>query len=219
MRLHSFIFSPNALKARLALAELGLEHELREVNLMAWEQHSEEFKRLNPHSKVPVLEDGELVLRESNAIVSYLGRKHGLGRFWPKGEAADALAAQWLFFEAVHLAAPLATLVWTERVAPATGLPGSAPEVLQDNSEELTRSLDVLELQLSERPYVLGTEFSLVDCSLGVAATMLLGTRLDQPMRWPRVFEYGERIRSRQSWLGTKGDAFTKFGRPEEARS
>lgn len=208
MRLYSFTFAPNPLKARLALAELGLEHERVEVNLLTWEQHSPAFKQLNPHGKVPVLEDHGFVLRESGAILAYLGHGYGpsLG-LWPEHPAEEALALQWLFFEAGHLMAPLATLYFTERVGPLVGLPASAPEVIADNQAELNRSLDVWEQHLGGRDFMLG-DFTLVDCALGVVASMLPRTSMDQPARWPRVFAYGERVRARPSWAEGQGNEF-----------
>jgi glutathione S-transferase len=207
MRLYSFTFAPNPLKVRFALAELGLDHERVEVNLLAWDQHSPAFKKLNPHGKVPVLEDGAFVLRESGAILSYLGRGYGQRSLWPSHPAEEAIALQWLFFEACHLMAPLATVYFTELVSPLVGLPASAPEVIADNQAELIRSLDVLEAQLQGRQYVMG-EFSLVDCSLGVAASMLPRTSLDTPKRWPNVFAYGARIRARAAWAEAQGNEF-----------
>ena len=207
MRLYSFTFAPSPLKVRFALAELGLDHERVEVNLLTWDQHSPGFKKLNPHGKVPVLEDGAFVLRESGAILSYLGRAYGQGSLWPSHPAEEAIALQWLFFEACHLMAPLATVFFTELVSPLVGLPASAPEVIADNQAELIRSLAVLEAQLQGREYVMG-EFSLVDCSLGVIASMLPRTSLDTPERWPNVFAYGARIRARAGWAEGQGNEF-----------
>lgn len=208
MRLYSFTFAPSPLKVRFALAELGLDHERVEVNLLTWDQHSPEFKKLNPHGKVPVLEDGAFVLRESGAILSYLGRAYGQDcGLWPSHPAEEAIALQWLFFEACHLMAPLATLFFTELVSPLVGLPASAPEVIADNQAELNRSLDVLEAQLKGRAYLMG-DFSLVDCSLGVIASMLPRTSLDTPHKWPAVFAYGERIRARAGWAEGQGNEF-----------
>jgi glutathione S-transferase len=194
-----------------------LEHETREVNLLAWEQHRSDFKELNPHGKVPVLVDDGFVLRESGAILSYLGRRYGGASLWPRDARAEALAHQWLFFDGTHLSAPLATLFFSERVSPATGLPASSPAVVADNEAELTRSLDVLEDQLSERPCLLG-DFSLVDCAVGVDVSLLLRTRLDRPQQWPHVFAYGERMRARAGFAISGGYELLHFDevmRPE----
>ena len=102
MRLYTFLNSPNPLKIRLALAELNLEYESKEVVLFKGEHRSEWFTKINPHQKVPVLEDGDLVLRESNAILAYLGDRYGQA-LWPQDAGQRALALQWLFFESFRI--------------------------------------------------------------------------------------------------------------------
>ena len=90
MKLYWF-WSFNPQKVRLALHELGVAHDLVAVDLFRGQQRHPDFARLNPNNKVPVLEDGETVLWESNAIVAYLGEREG--RLWPRDAAgrADAL--------------------------------------------------------------------------------------------------------------------------------
>ena len=63
----------NTLKLRVALAEIGAPYEFVPINLEKDEQKDPEFVRINPHGKVPVLVDGDLVLPESDAILWYLG--------------------------------------------------------------------------------------------------------------------------------------------------
>ncbi|HSN97336.1 MAG TPA: glutathione S-transferase N-terminal domain-containing protein, partial [Candidatus Nanopelagicales bacterium] len=96
MRLYTFVHSPNPLKVRLALAELGIEYEAVEVDVFRGEQQSEAFAVLAPHRKVPVLEDGLFVIRESNAILAHLGRTRATPR-WPNVATSEAMALEWLF--------------------------------------------------------------------------------------------------------------------------
>ncbi|XXX76989.1 glutathione S-transferase family protein [Sorangium sp. So ce134] len=211
MRLYTFRHSPNALKVRLALAELGLAHEPVEVDLFRGEQRAEAFARLNPHRKVPVLEDGPLVLRESNAIIAYLGRTHGTTR-WPDVPTSEARALQWMFFDSAHLTPHCGVIWWTNVVAPRTGLPAPAEAVFKRASDEATRSLDLLEAELDEVQYLLKSSMSLADCSVGAALSMLRGSHLDDAGRWPKVIAYRERLRSRASWTEARGDALIDLG-------
>ena len=62
-------------------------------------RHNEELVKLNPRGKVPVLQDGDLVIAESAAINTYLGDKFGDGRIVPPaGTAERAIHDQWCFF-------------------------------------------------------------------------------------------------------------------------
>src|SRR5215510_8889606 len=74
-------WSLNPQKVRLALNELGLAHEIAELKLLQGEQRRPAHLALNPNGKVPVLQDGDLTLWESNAILVYLDEKEG--RLWP----------------------------------------------------------------------------------------------------------------------------------------
>ncbi|WP_437599739.1 glutathione S-transferase family protein [Sorangium sp. So ce590] len=210
MRLYTFLRSPNALKVRLALAELGLAYEPVEVDLFRGEQRAEAFTRLNPHRKVPVLEDDPLVLRESNAIIAYLGRTHRTTR-WPDVPTSEARALQWLFFDSAHLTPHCGVVWWASIVAPRTGFPAPAEAVLKRAADEATRSLDLLEAELDEQQYLLKNSMSLADCAVGAALAMLRGSQLDDGARWPNVIAYRERLRSRDSWTEARGDALTDF--------
>lgn len=205
MRLYTFVHSPNPLKVRLALAELGVSYEAVEVNLFRGEHRSDAFTRVNPHRKVPVLVDGDLVLRESNAILFHLGRSRG-GAFWPMDRGAQGRVMQWLFFESAHMTMHCGTMWWTDFVAPAVSLKGADEGLVNEATRELERSLDLLEKELTGKSFLLGETMTIADCSVGVAVATLKKTRLDQVNRWPNVIAYRERLRSRPSWSEAKGE-------------
>ena len=68
MRLYSMSLSGSAYKARLGLALMGLEYELVETDWRKGETRTDEFLRVNPRGQVPVLEEGELIVWDSQAI-------------------------------------------------------------------------------------------------------------------------------------------------------
>jgi glutathione S-transferase len=212
MRLYTFRHSPNPLEVRLALAELGLAYDPVEVNLLRGEHRTPAFAAINPHGKVPVLEDAGLVLRESNAILAYLGKTRG-GALWPSEPAGEALALQWMFFEAFSLGNACGTVWWADVVAAAAGREAAGEALMREAVEDLERALGVLDGHLaSGRAFLLGDRFTLADCSVGVAAAMLRSTRLDRPERWPAVSAYRERLRARPSWRAAGGDAIHQIG-------
>jgi len=85
----------NPQKVRLALNELGLAHEIVQLRLLQGEQRRPEFLALNPNGKTPVLQDGNMTLWESNAILVYLGEKEA--RLWLTNTTSRGAALRWLF--------------------------------------------------------------------------------------------------------------------------
>ena len=77
MKLYDMELSGNAYKVRLFAALVGLDMELKPVDLAAGEHKQSPFIDLNPWAQVPVLEDGDVVLRDSQAILVYLARRYG----------------------------------------------------------------------------------------------------------------------------------------------
>ncbi|TXG53535.1 hypothetical protein EZV62_018791 [Acer yangbiense] len=63
-------------QAPIIIPKSGLQYEYKAVNLMKGEQHTPEFRKLNPIGYVPVLVDGDFVLSDSFAILMYLEEKY-----------------------------------------------------------------------------------------------------------------------------------------------
>lgn len=195
MKLYWF-WSFNPQKVRLALTELDLRFELVTVDLFNREQRSPDFLAVNPFGKVPVLEDGDVVLSESNAILTYLAERED--RLWPRTPEGRAEAMRWLFFEARHLNQSIGRLWFDDFVAPQVGIPLS-PERREMAQIDLEPALARLEDHLSGGTWILGREFSLVDCSFAAVldALSLSDFGLDS---CPAVCAYLERNRVRPSW-------------------
>ncbi len=195
MKLYWF-WSFNPQKVRLALHELGIAHDLVAVDLFRGQQRHPDFARLNPNHKVPVLEDGDAVIWESNAILAYLGEREG--RLWPQGAAAKADALRWLFFEARHLSDAIGSLWFADFVSPQAGVPVNE-EGRARAAEELAEPLGVLNAHLGKNAYVLGAELSLVDCCYGPVLDALSLSHFDVAP-YPNLVPYLARLRERPSW-------------------
>jgi glutathione S-transferase len=108
MKLYDFELSGNCHKVRLMLSLLGLEYETIPVALLEGKQRSPEFLKLNPFAQVPVLVDGDVVIRDSQAILVYLARKHGNEDWLPTEAEAMAKVVQWLCFATNNIQSSLA---------------------------------------------------------------------------------------------------------------
>lgn len=96
IKLYDHELSGNCHKVRLMLSLLGLEYKIMPVDLMSGQQKSPEFYELNPLGQVPVLTDGDLVLRDSQAILVYLARRYGNEDWLPVQAEPMSKVLQWL---------------------------------------------------------------------------------------------------------------------------
>lgn len=151
IRIHDFGLSGHAHRVRLFCSLLGLPVELQPVNLRAGEQKAPAFLAMNPFGQVPVIEDGEATVADSNAILLYLALKHDPQRtWWPESPLAQARVQQWLS----AAAGPLANGPGRMRVLK---LFGGAPE---NRAAELAQNLfDSMERQLGSSRYLASAEY------------------------------------------------------------
>lgn len=104
--------SPNVQKVLWLLDELALPYDRIEAGLQFGRVDDPDFRALNPNGKIPVIEDGDYVLWETNSILRYLAMRHGgeAGRaLYPADAAARASVDRWLDWQ-------LSTLSPAERV-------------------------------------------------------------------------------------------------------
>lgn len=91
MKLYDYILSPSCYKIRLMAAILGIKLDIRPVDFHPGAEHrGPELLALNPAGSIPILEDGDLVLTESSAILAYLaaqGAPEWLGTSTPEETA------------------------------------------------------------------------------------------------------------------------------------
>lgn len=92
-------------RVELLLSLLGLPSELVHVDLMAGVQKKPEFLSKNVFGQVPVLEDGDVTLADSNAILIYLSERYDAdGQYWPRTPVGRAAVVRWLSVAAGQLA-------------------------------------------------------------------------------------------------------------------
>lgn len=96
IKLYDLEPSGNCYKVRLFLALLGQSYETVPVDFLAGAHKAEPLISMNPFGEIPILTDGDLVIRNSQAILVYLARRYG-GEDWLPTEASDmARVMEWL---------------------------------------------------------------------------------------------------------------------------
>lgn len=152
--------TPNPSKVALFLEESGLAYTVIPVDTSRGEQHSAEYRAINPNGKVPALMDEEVTLFDSSAILLHLGRKTGMfmGTATPAGEAE---LLSWLMLIATGLGPFTGQAVHFAHYAPK---PNAYAE--HRYNFEAQRHWALMEARLADRPWLLGESYSIVDMAL-----------------------------------------------------
>ena len=160
MRLYDFERSGNCYKVRLLLGMLGLEYDRVPVDSSKGETQTPEFKTLNPRGQIPVLEDGDLRLWDSQAILVYLACRHGDperpgGPWLPLDPVGQARVMQWLALSENELLYGLARA--------RAALLFDRPFDLAACQAEGRAGLGVLEAHLRDREWLVGEVATIAD--------------------------------------------------------
>jgi glutathione S-transferase len=156
IRVYNSPLSGHCHRVRLLLSLLELPHEVIDVDLRAGAQKRPEFLAKNPLGQVPVIEDGDVVLYDSNAILVYLALRYDEERRWlPRDPVAAATVVRWLGLAA-------GPIYFGPNLARAAAL-FKAP-VDQNQAKAVgERLLAGLEQELAGKAFALGAEPSLAD--------------------------------------------------------
>jgi len=165
----TFYAAPQSSSSPVAcvLSELGVPHERVHVNLAAGDQRKPEYLALNPNGKVPLLVVNGTPMFEALAIMQWLADRYGVEKgLWPAADAPARLEAlSWTTWAYVSFGYGLSRLLY----ATSDRLPKEMHNeaVAQASQAELQGLLGLLDARLGQRPYLLGSAFSLADLILG----------------------------------------------------
>jgi GST-like protein len=152
--------APNPAKVALLLEELGLPYEVVPVDTRKGEQFSPAYRAINPNSKLPAIEDGDVKVFDSNAILLYLAEK--TGRFLPANTpVARGELLSWLMFVASGVGPFSGQAVHFNRVAPE---PKEYPQ--KRYAYEAQRHWSILESRLGQQHYVVGDTYTIADMAV-----------------------------------------------------
>lgn len=96
MKLYDLELSGNCYKIRLFLSFIKEDYELIPVDFLAGEHKKSPLIELNPFGEIPILVDGDLILRDSQAILVYLARKFSKDDWLPTDATQMAQVMEWL---------------------------------------------------------------------------------------------------------------------------
>ena len=194
MKLYDFPLSPYCQKVRLVLAEKDLAYDKTFVDLTKNEQRTQEFLRLNPYGKVPVLIDDDEVIYDSTFINEYLEDEYPHPALRPEPSADRARVRMFEDFAdnsfTVQCGLLYAELRKSEDLIDQ--------ERVQRYKGDLIRVLEFLDRQLNGQEYLV-EEFSLADLAFIPRLLSLRQVGVELPSRLKSVTAWIERLTQRSS--------------------
>jgi len=159
--------SPNCRKVHAVINYLGLNINIIELDLLAGDLEKPEFQALNPNGMVPVLEDGDLKLWESNAITQYLATLAPANSLYPDAPAIRANIHRWQSWEECHFNRACGTYLFENVLKSLFKMGAPDPGALKEAGQNFKRFAKILEQQLEGRSFILGDKLTLADFSVG----------------------------------------------------
>ena len=155
IKLYRFSTSGHSHRAELFLSLLGLPVEPIDVDLLGGEQKTPAFLAMNAFGQVPVIQDGDATIPDSNAILVYLASRYGKGHWLPTDPVGAARVQRWLTVAAGLVAyGPCAA-----RLITVFKMDFNAKEVIA----RAHGLLAVMDKELQHSPYLVGDKPSIAD--------------------------------------------------------
>lgn len=199
VKLHVFPLSPRGFKVLFAAEQLGIDYEMVFVDFAQQAQRAPGFTALNPNQRMPVLEDGDFVLWESNAIVQYLAAQKAESGMLPADLKTRMTAVKWQFWESAHWDPAVAPFMFENVVKEMFGIGAPDPAELKRAADLTARLAPVLDSQLQKTRFVAGETLTVGDIAIG--ATLLAAERAKMPLEdYPGIQRWIAELRATAGW-------------------
>jgi glutathione S-transferase len=205
------IGTSRTMRAHWTLLELGLEYSCHPIRSRTGETLSDEFIKLNPRHKIPVLRHNSFLLTESAAIVQYLTETFGnsSGLYVPQDAASRATLNEWCYFIMSELDA--GSLYVVRRHQHLAHTYGRAPAAVDSAKIYFLHNLEAMAPKIAgNSPYLLGDRLSAADILL---MTCLDWAALDGIALPGSLVPYRERIARRPAYQAAMKKNFPEFQR------
>lgn len=186
-----------SMRIKWLLHELDLPHEEKLYNFYNEERVQPEYLKINPGGTFPAVEDGNLVLAESGAVINHILRKYGNGRFQPKGLDDQAMVDQWMFWSEGNFAIQQ-RYFWDHSVPFPACISEPIDSVGQEGKRQAIKYSLQLELALRDTGYAVGDDLTAADFMLSFP--IYLANNAGWFKTRPKIQAYLKRITDRPAW-------------------
>lgn len=197
LHLYEHELSGNSYKVRLLLSLLNLPFTAHRVDLFAGEGQRPEYLAVSELGQVPALRDGDEALRDSQAILFYLARRYGQGKWMPEDPLGQARLVAWLSLAANELANGPAAL--------RVGARFKRPINVEWAAAVTRRAFGLMQATLATQPWLMsGTHPSIADIAC-FPYTALCHEGNFSLQDYPAVIAWCDRIRALPGFVGMEG--------------
>ena len=197
--LHEDARSGNCYKIRLTAAHVGIKLERRNYDIMHGETRTPEFlSDVNANGRIPVLQDGDRFLTESNAICFYLANG---SKLIPDGHFDQADMLRWMFWEQYNHEPNIATLRFWLRFVGIEALNDAQRIQITGKRDNGLHALDLMDKHLEGRRWFVADQFSVADICL-FAYTHVADEADFDIEAYPEIIRWMERIMTLDGHVG-----------------
>jgi glutathione S-transferase len=201
MKLYQIPLSPNCQKVVALAHEVGVPVALTAVDAFKGATRTPAMLAKNPNGKLPILEDGDFVLWESNAMLAYLAAVAGRSDLAPTGTRERAEVERWTYWQAAHFGPAIRKVAFERIVKKLAGLGAPDETLVKAGREEFAVVASVLEQSLGTKEYVCG-RLTIADFALAPYAALTESCGLEIAA-YPRTEAWLERMTTRDSMKKT----------------
>jgi len=197
--LHEDARSGNCYKIRLTAAHVGIKLERKNYDIMHGETRTPEFlSDVNANGRIPVLQDGDRFLTESNAICFYLANG---SKLIPDGHFDQADMLRWMFWEQYNHEPNIATMRFWLRFVGLDALNDAQRMQIKGKREAGNAALDLMDNHLESRKFFVADELTLADICLFAYTHVADEAEFDLEA-YPAIIRWMERIMTMDEHVG-----------------
>ena len=189
--------SGNVQKVMWLVGELSLEHEHIPAGGPFGRLSDPEFGALNPNRLIPVMEDGELVVWESHAILRYLAARYGRAAYWPDDPGERTAFDRWMdWSQSLWQPAFMTGVFWGFYRTPEVERDWTT---IDNSVRRCAELMQIANEALADRPFLAGDHFTIGDIPLGSMLYRYFELDIDRPTV-PHVEAWYDRLRQRHAY-------------------
>ena len=190
--------SINVKKVVWTAQELGLNFERHEAGGVHGVVKTPEYVAMNPNSQIPVLQDHQYVLWESNVITRYLCAKHSTGNLYPDDLQERFDAERWMEWQQTTVNPASRNGFWHLVRLPADQ---RNPALVVQSNAAVELSMAMLDAHLATRSFIVGERFTMADIPLGCEVQRWFGLPQDRTKR-PHIERWFASLLARRAAKG-----------------